>query len=246
MFGESSVQVGSGGAKASASSASAALSKLPDMFVANLPATECSTAENEDFVYPNPGQSLFEGNGASLGDTLTGAGCTKQNQLGAGSGQIGSPEPGTPTQPKPSQSPVQSKPAVPSTPSDGNVPQPSNPGGVFAPGASSAPAAGPTAAPPSPPAQSEPTAAPIPPKDGNDTNAPITPVDGDCTPCTNDGAVVCIGSNQFGLCNRGCAVAQDLAAGMACSNGVVVAATKRSMNFPRAHIHRRHGSARFL
>lgn len=30
---------------------------LPDMFVANIPATTCGTVENEDFVYPAPGDS---------------------------------------------------------------------------------------------------------------------------------------------------------------------------------------------
>ncbi|OAL46832.1 hypothetical protein IQ07DRAFT_143090 [Pyrenochaeta sp. DS3sAY3a] len=249
------VQVGSGAGSASTSAASA-LAGLPDMFVANLPATECSTKEGEDFNYPTPGQSIIEGNGAALGDTLTGSGCATQNKLGAGNGKIGSP-----TQP---ETPAQSKPAATTAPAQQEPEEtaiPSNPGGVFAPGASSAPAAAPTVQ-PAPVASAAPTAAPSqpsstpeqpsynsPPKspDNNDTNTPTTPVtDGQCTPCTNDGAVVCIGSNQFGLCNRGCAVAQDLALGMACSNGVVVAATKRSIHFPRAHIHRRHGSSRFL
>lgn len=251
------IQVGSGAGSASTSSAASALAALPNMFVANLPADECSTAANEDFNYPEPGQSLIVGNGAVLGDTLTGAGCARQTKLGAGNGQIG-----TPTQP---ETPAQSKPAATTAPAQEDPEEtaiPSSPGGVFAPGASSAPVAAPTVQ-PEPVASAAPTAAPskpsstpeqpsydTPPKspdNNNDTNTPTTPVtDGQCTPCTNDGAVVCIGSNQFGLCNRGCAVAQDLALGMACSNGVVVAATKRSIHFPRAHIHRRHGSSRFL
>jgi hypothetical protein len=245
------VQVGSGSGSASASSAASALSALPDMFVANLPATECSTKENEDFNYPNPGQAPIEGNGAALGDTLTGSGCTKQNAMGAGAGQIGSPSEGTPATPSqgtpvqsskaPSQPQASGKPAASSAPSYNAPTQskvPTNPGGVFAPGASSAPASGPTAVPSAPVAKPTPSAAP------GDNNT--TPVNSDCTPCTNDGAVVCIGSNQFGLCNRGCAVAQDLAAGMACSGGVVVAATKRHVHFPRAHLHRRLSAARFL
>lgn len=251
------IQVGSGAGSASTASAASALAALPNMFVANLPATECQTKEREDFVYPEPGQSLIKGNnGAALGDSLDGPGCARQTKLGAGNGQIG-----TPTQP---ETPAQSKPAATTAPAQQEPEDtaiPSNPGGVLAPGASSAPAAAPTVQ-PAPVASAAPTAAPAkpsstpeqpsynsPPKspDNNDTNTPTTPVtDGQCTPCTNDGAVVCIGSNQFGLCNRGCAVAQDLALGMACSNGVVVAATKRSIHFPRAHIHRRHGSSRFL
>lgn len=238
------VQVGSGSGSAYASSAAEALSSLPDMFVANLPATECSTKEGEDFVYPEPGQALIEGNGASLGESLSGAGCAKQTKLGVGNGQIGSPsQPSTPSKPSAS-----GKPAVTSA-----AAYPSTPGGVFAPGASSAPAddkpAQPTAAPSKPsaapqPQQPQQSATPQqPPKTPDNTN---NNTNNGCTPCTNDGAVVCIGSKQFGLCNRGCAVAQDLALGMACSNGVIVAATKRSVNFPRAHLHRRHGASRFM
>lgn len=247
------VQVGSGSGSASTASVAQALGSLPDMFVANLPATECSTKENEDFNYPNPGQALIEGNGASLGDTLTGAGCTKQNAMGAGSGQLGTPSEGTPATPS-QGTPVQSskaasQPAASSAPAYSAPAQskvPTNPGGVFAPGASSAPAAVPTPVPsapvakPSTPAVAQPTPTAAP----GDNNT--TPVSGDCTPCTNDGAVVCIGSKQFGLCNRGCAVAQDLAAGMICSNGAVVGSTKRHVHFPRAHLHRRLSAARFL
>lgn len=248
------IQVGSGSGSASAASAASVLGALPDMFVANLPATECSTKENEDFNYPNPGKNLVEGNGADLGDTLTGAGCTAQTKKGAGSGQIGSPAAGTPStpssapsSPQASQKPVASSAPSPNAPTSSKIP--SNPGGVFAPGASSAPASGPTAQ-PNPPAakpntpaaQPAPSVTPEQPKNPNNTS----PVDGECTPCTNDGAIVCIGSNQFGLCNRGCAVAQALAAGMSCSNGAVVASTKRHVHFPRAHLHRRLTAARLL
>jgi hypothetical protein len=246
------IQVGSASGKASTASASEALSSLPDMFVANLPSTECSTTAYEDFNYPDPGQSLVEGNGASLGDTLTGGGCDRMTKMGAGNGQMGSPtQPETPSQPETSE-----QPAATSELAD----TPYNPGGVFAPGASSAPAAEPTSSAPatepvSTPAPSQPeqpeqpqqpeqpaySAAPEAPSSDNGS-APSAP-SGDCTPCTEDGAVVCIGTSQFGICNRGCAVAQDVAAGMSCSAGVVGAAVKRSVKFPRAHIHRRHGSS---
>lgn len=259
------VQVGSG-SKASTASVAQALSSLPDMFVANLPDTSCSTTEGEDFNYPNPGQSIVEGNGASLGDTVNGAGCASMTKMGAGNGQIGTPtEPTGAPSPPAGTYPAETSAAatVPSygTPVESAIP--SNPGGVFAPGASAAPeepsnayptAAQPTAAQPTSPAAAQPTAAQPTygkdPNNSNNGNTPSTPSsDGQCTPCTNDGAVVCIGSNQFGLCNRGCAVAQDLAAGMSCSAGVVVStaslSAKRSPKFPRAHLHRRHGS-RFL
>jgi len=117
-----------------------------------------------------------------------------------------------------------------SSPAYGNT-SPSNHGGVFAPGASKAPVAQPTT-----PTASEPTPAA--------SGYGSTPSgDGECTPCPKDGAVVCIGKNQFGICNQGCVVAQALATGTMCSNGTVAGVVKRSINFPRAHLHRRHGSA---
>jgi hypothetical protein len=244
------VQVGSGTSQASTASVSEAFSSLPDMFVANLPAEECSTAAYEDFNYPNPGQSVVEGNGASLGDTLTGAGCDKMTKMGAGNGQLG-----TPTQPEASQPASSETPAATS----GYAALPSNGGGVFAPGASSAPAAEPTApvaAPTSTVVVDQPSSVPQQPSSAPeqpaysatpqvpDNSTPSTPSSGsDCTPCDNDGAVVCIGSNMFGLCNRGCAVPQALANGMSCSGGAIVASVKRFAKFPRAHLHRRHGSS---
>jgi hypothetical protein len=246
------IQVGSGGSTANTASASQALAALPDMFVANLPADSCTTDTSKNFVFPEPGSAVSELKRTDLSKTVTGASCAVQNKLGAGAGSIGSPSAGTPSTPsqgttpsEPSSYPSAVAPSA-SAPVKGPTESkaPINPGGVFAPGASSAPAASsPAAAQPSAPvaqpAPAAPSAAPQVPSNS-------TPSNGDCTPCTNDGAVVCIGSKQFGLCNRGCAVAQDLAAGMMCSNNAVVASTKRSFNFPRAHLHRRHTPGRLL
>lgn len=249
------VQVGTA-ETASSADVSSALSSLPDMFVANLPDTSCSTTEDEDFNYPDPGQSLVDGNSANLGDSLSGAGCASMTKMGAGSGQLGSPtggagaSPPAATQPAAtsavasapaSSAPAASAPAVSSAPGYSAAPVPSasliaSVPGAFAPGASSAPVA-------SAPAATKPieSAAPIASPAPVASSAPTTPTTGeDCTACSEDGAVVCIGSNSFGLCNRGCAVAQQLAAGMACTDGAIVAAAKRS--FPRAHLHRRHGA----
>ncbi|KAF1834094.1 hypothetical protein BDW02DRAFT_499108 [Decorospora gaudefroyi] len=244
------VQVGSGSG-ASTQSVAAALSPLPDMFVVNLPSASCQTTHGQDFDYPDPGQSLVRGVGANLGHDLSndGPGCGIMTKLGAGNGQLG-----TPTQPTASAQPPSSEsPAATSAPAA----IPSNGGGVFAPGASSAAAAEPTTTPTIPVA--EPTATAVPSQPSSTPEQPVSSAapqipdngttpshGGDCTPCTSDGAVVCIGTSQFGLCNRGCAVAQDLAAGMMCSGGAVVASTKRSFKFPRAHLHRRHGSSHFV
>lgn len=256
------IKVGSSASKRSTVTASAALAALPDMFVANLPDTSCSTAEGEDFNYPNPGKNLIEGNGAHLGDTLTGSGCAQMTKMGAGSGEIG-----TPTQPEASQSAGEETPAA----SSPLASLPANNGGIFAPGASPAPTPTPTPivskpittpqqpadSTPQPPAQSAPqqptesapqppALSPAPETPENGTNTPSSG-NGDCTPCDNDGAVVCIGSSQFGLCNHGCVVAQPLANGMSCTGGAVVAsAKKRSLHFPRAHLHRRHGASHLI
>lgn len=259
------IQVGGGSGKASTASAASALGQLPDMFVANLPETQCAT-ESANFVYPNPGANVVKLKTEALSTKVTGAGCAVMNKMGAGSGQMGSPSAGTPSTPSQGTTPSQpsSAPSAPSqpkpsgtagsptykNPSESKIP--SNPGGgVFAPGASgavSAPATGPTAQPNPPAAQPTtlvvkpaPSAAPSAPE----TPSNNTPTNSECTPCTNDGAVVCIGTKQFGLCNRGCAVAQDLAAGMSCSGGAVVASTKRHLHFPRGHLRRR-SAARML
>lgn len=246
------IQVGGSSNTASTASAAQAMSALPDMFVANLPDTGCSTPAMVDFEYPNPGKNVVKvSNAVTAGSKATGGQCQAQADMGRGKGQIGSPSAGTPAQSgTPSQPQVSSKPSA-SAPSyqapaqSSAAANPGFPGGVFAPGASSAPASKPTAQPAPPAAQPVPSAKPQPPKDAPNNTTPVSG-SGDCTPCTNDGGVVCIGSKQFGLCNRGCAVAQDLAAGMACTNGVVVAATKRHLHFPRAHLHRRLSAARLL
>ncbi|KAH9882357.1 hypothetical protein J1614_000593 [Plenodomus biglobosus] len=250
------VQVGSSSSTASTASVANTLSNLPDMFVANIPSVDCTTTEYEDFVYPEPGQSVALGEKATPGNSMKGSAC----KTGTGNGSPTQPE--SPAQSSAvSEQPVAEPPAYSAAPIESTAPvespapvpvqspspiesgTPSQPDGVFAPGASSAPVAQ-----PSTPSAAEPIASPAQPSSAptyGDAPTNSTPsTDGECTPCNNDGAVVCIGSNQFGLCNRGCAVAQDLAAGMSCSDGVVVSsAKKRSLRFPRAHLHRRHGAS---
>jgi hypothetical protein len=41
-------------------------------------------------------------------------------------------------------------------------------------------------------------------------------------PCPIDGIVVCLPNNMWGLCDHGCAVPQQLAAGTVCSNGAII------------------------
>jgi hypothetical protein len=229
------------------------------MFVANLPPEQCSTTEGDDLDFPNPGESVEHGPKAKIALNLKGSGCAAMTGLGAGNGNLGSPSQptGSPSQPSgypEEEAPAPTQPASTAAPS----PIPSNPGGIFAPGASSAaPAPSEPASPTSsaaPVQSAAPTGAPVysPPENNSppeNTTPPKTetpktpttgaPASGQGVPCDKDGAIVCIGSNQFGVCNWGVAFPQALASGTTCSGGVI---SKRSMRFPRAYLHRRHGS----
>jgi hypothetical protein len=208
-----------GGGEASSKDVSSVLGSLPDMFVANLPDTQCSTTEGQDFVYPNPGDSVQQGTAVALGSDLKdNGGCASMTAMGAGNGQMGSPSEPTGA-PVATEAPASTSPAK-TTAAPTAVP--SNPGGIFAPGASSVAATAPAA---------EPTA--VTPPSNN------TPTNGESVACDTDGAVVCIGSDKFGLCNQGFAYPMALSAGTTCTNGVI---SRRSVKFPRAHLHRRHGS----
>ena len=52
------------------------------------------------------------------------------------------------------------------------------------------------------------------------------------TPCYEEGALICIGSDSFGICDHGAAVKRALAKGTACTNGVI-----SGMSRFRRHIH---------
>jgi hypothetical protein len=132
--------------------------------------------------------------------------------------------------------PAVSKPAVTSAAATGGA------GGVFAPGASSAaPVAstqttlvtvtgtpstpGKTTAAASKPAATAPAAG-----TGASGAAPTSaPAAGGSSTgtCSTNGAIVCNGTTQFGLCNNGSVVWQAVAAGTTCSNGTI---TKRAYN----------------
>ena len=58
--------------------------QLPDMFVANIETAQCTSPQNMDTIFPNPGQSVIEGPGAKL-EVPEGAGCGAAG-TGGGSG----------------------------------------------------------------------------------------------------------------------------------------------------------------
>ncbi|CAI6335740.1 unnamed protein product [Periconia digitata] len=123
--------------------------------------------------------------------------------------------------------------------------KPTPTGGVFAPGASSAaskPTTLSTAIAPSAPAgtASPPAGTGAPSAGAPSTGAPSTgspstgapstgaPSAGGATgSCSEDGAIVCNGATQFGICNKGQVTWQAVAAGTQCANGVIA---KRGYN----------------
>jgi hypothetical protein len=213
---------------------------LPDMLVINIDDT-CKSVPNFAVQFPNPG-TVVEKGATNDAKAPTGSGC------GSSSGTT----PADPSSPagEPSAAPTSAAndgqySAAPTSAAPASSAPPSN-GGVFAPGASSAPAVTssaaadvPSAAPnaststtlvtvtgtPSAPSATVPagTGSPAAP-----TSAPSTPSAGGSTgTCTENGKVVCNGTTQFGLCNNGEVVWQAVAAGTTCVNGSV---TKRGYN----------------
>lgn len=212
---------------------------LPDMLVANLEGkTTCKQVANTILKAPNPG-SVVE-----TGDTA--------HPLQAPTGECGatgsappadSPAPGGSS--SAAQEPASSSAAEqPATSSAAGQPTsapaqptavPSNPGGIFAPGASSGvsqstvttlvtiTSASSAVAAPTAPAGTGSPAEPTAPAAAPSSGAPSS----GGSSCTENGAVVCNGATQFGLCNNGQVVWQAVAAGTTCSNGVI---SKRAYN----------------
>jgi hypothetical protein len=232
------------------------MEKLPDMFVANLDET-CTVPEGTEFVFPNPGDSVDRPAilAQDYGTAVNGPGCASQTKMGAGAGTLGAVG-GAPTGIQASATGTQ-----PAATSAVATPSSSNPGGIFAPGASSAAtaatsfatsviatsviatsAAAPSSAVPvAAPSSAVPVAAPssaVPVAGTSVASAPVA--SGTGVPCSTNGAIVCIGSTQFGVCNWGIATPQALAAGTVCSNGSISTVAARKRRHP---IHfRRHGS----
>lgn len=219
------------------------LDALPDMLIANIATTTCKSPLNKALKFPSPGSEVQAG-GTSDVEAPTG-------ECGASSGPsppADSDSPAPPSGPSaPASGPSPTEPAA--GPSTGGA-APTNPGGVFAPGASStstqttlatvtAPAPG-TDAPAAPTggAPAAPTGgAPAGPTGGSPaapTGAPSSgtppsgsPSTGGGSSCSQNGAIVCNGPDQFGLCNNGSVVFMPVASGTKCEGGAI---TKRGYN----------------
>jgi hypothetical protein len=57
------------------------------------------------------------------------------------------------------------------------------------------------------------------------------------TSCPEDGALICIGSDSFGICDHGSAVSRPLAQGTVCKDGVITGANRFRRHVHGAHKH---------
>lgn len=198
----------SGGASADAGSTY--LDSLPSIFIANIagsPVSSCTTSPGV-LGFPEPGKVGMVIEPATQGSSGS---CTVPTNLqptfeqDITSMQSGGAIPAAP----PSDDSSYATPPVSSPPSQG---------GVYVSVAPSTPTTLATVIQaPATDAAAPPTATPAPSTETG-TGAP----QGSSVACPVNGALVCISDRQFGICNFGFALPQDLAAGTVCSDGKVV------------------------
>ncbi|KAK7193570.1 hypothetical protein DPSP01_000124 [Paraphaeosphaeria sporulosa] len=229
--------------------------KLPDMAIANInvgKGASCKTAESSDYTFAGVGENgdtvdrvgsgpfvdlcggaATPGTGSGSGSGSSGSGSGSSGSGSANNGQY-TPGAGEGGAPATSAAPVAS--SAPAASATGGA------GGVFAPGASSAPVV--SSAPAASPTDAvtstiktlvtvtAPSAAPTGPANGTApaASAPAAAPTGGAagSSCSTNGAVMCNGDSQFGLCDNGKVVWQAVAAGTKCENGQIA---KRDAKF---------------
>jgi hypothetical protein len=194
------------------------LATLPDMFVANLPSSACSTIENFDYVFPDPGTAVLTKSQASLTTGLLGAGCASMTVLGSGS------ETARPADALSKSSPDQQstnnvfrkqRVTAASEIASANwlssaVVKAFTVGGTTASEAQTSVAQA---------TQALPSQGSVPPE--SIAASPLAASE-TCVPCGSANEVVCIDSGHYGLCDLGCARSQLLAAGTVCKDGQIL------------------------
>lgn len=171
---------------------------FPDMFVANIPATDCTTVAAFDVQFPDPGQSLAKNSQAlkaPVGPKCGAAGSSGSSSSGSGAAPAAAPSAAAPAPPAPA-------PPAPASPGTATI--------LASPVPSAAPAAAPSVAPPAAPAPAPAPAA------GSSS--------GGCTP----GQIVCSADGmQIGECGpSGSAVMGPVAGGTKCVEGKVAFARR--------------------
>jgi hypothetical protein len=205
------------------------LDALPDMFVANMASTTCTSPLNHAVKFPNPGENLEDGGTNDTADPTGDCGATGSTPATPSSG---APAESAPAESAPVSAPVESAPVASAT---GAVPSAVQSTlatiATSAPMASAAPIASPVVS-----ATVPSTTAPANPGSGSETGGSTGGSTGSAGSCSSEGAIVCNGADQFGLCNGGSIVWQAVAPGTTCSNGNI---QKRSMFYGRPALHAR-------
>jgi hypothetical protein len=195
---------------------------LPEMAVANIQGKgDCRTPETSDYTFENPGKYVTKGGVGPYAPLCGGAssgGSQAPSKLPPASPPVNSPAPSS-ALPKAPIAPVE--PAEPSKPVAPTAPAPVSTlhtmVTVTSPLATQTSSRAP--APVSPPAAPTGSKAPAQPSGGPAPTFGTGTTDG--TTCSPNGALVCNGETQFGLCNWGKVVWQPVAAGTTCQNGKI-------------------------
>jgi hypothetical protein len=189
---------------------------LPDMFVANLPSSACSTIENVDYVFPNPGSAVLTGRQVQPTAGLTGVGCSSPNTLGSEAVRPADAlshhllsQLSTHTLLHEQTTVVSSNTASADWLSEAAV---------------KALAVGEMAASDDVASIAQTTQAPasqgsVPPEGAR---ASLLDTAEACVPCPEPNQIICIDNDHYGLCDLGCARSQLLAAGTVCSDGRIL------------------------
>ena len=216
---------------------------LPDMFVANIPDTECTTPEGKDIVFPDGGDSVETAPDATLETALPAAcGAAVAPQPDDGDNEAGQDlQPSVPQSTatsQPSTSQVSAQPIVTSQPSSSQALAPAPPTTSDSPQVTDITSSQLSSSPPasfSTVTLSEPrfTNSSL-PSATQTSSALVTNPTSPSAPggCEVEGAIVCNSSEQFGICNHGSVTWQAVAPGTSCQNGAIV---KRSI-LGRPHV----------
>jgi hypothetical protein len=213
---------------------------FPPLFVANLASVNnVKTTENSDVLFPEPGEfvtTMSATNGfnhpkatVASGDSPKGPGgytAPKETSAPAYSAPASAPAYSAPASSAPAYSaPTQIASQIQSYDNQKQKQTYT----TFATATSAAAAAPSTAAP------SSEAPAPTSYSSGSSDAGSNNTSSGDSTKCSEDGALICIGNDSFGICDHGAAVKRPLAKGTACTNGVIT-----GINRFRRHVHGAH------
>lgn len=227
------------------------------MYVINLPTAECSSVEMTNQKIPNPGQFILQGDTTSIAPA-SGPSCsasaaaqtqgvkgylsnTLSNIAALSAPATDGDVTGKPTGTAAASSAYSAPASSPAEPTAQSQPATSSGPLTISTAASSVPAQSapaPTQDPAPVPSKIAPSATVVPPSGGSNATSGTT--------CSDEGAVICSGTTQFGLCNHGSVVFMPVADGTECMNGQVV--KKRSLvakerRNAHARLHARHLAA---